>query len=137
MSGQASVKWSIEGLARSIGRGQTERVPIKDHKVVWNHATTVQDIRMTIGRNNILQSQNITLQVFHEYPQNKEKILLGIVTLNLAEYAGMESVTRRYLMQNSKVNSTVKVTISMRQTGGDYYYETYVSSDPLGRLRAN
>ncbi|TGZ79100.1 hypothetical protein EX30DRAFT_373246 [Ascodesmis nigricans] len=124
VSGQAFVKWNVEGVTRNVGRGQTERDPIKDHKVVWNFSTVVQDIRMTIGRHNMLQSQNITLNVFHEYPKTKEKDLLGTVALNLAEYAGLEGVTRRYLMQNSKINSTIRVTISMRQTGGDGYYET-------------
>lgn len=72
----------------------------------------------------MLQPQNLILRVFQEYPGVKDRIMLGTATLNLAEYAGMEGVTRRYLLMNSKINSTVKVTIGMNQTGGDYYYET-------------
>jgi hypothetical protein len=55
-----------------------------------------------------------------------EKITLGFVTLNLAEYVeesesadGEEGVVRRYLMQESKINSTLKIGISMKQIDGE------------------
>jgi hypothetical protein len=49
------------------------------------------------------------------------------VTLNLAEYVdesemgpdGEEGVTRRYLMQESKINSTLKIMIMMKQVDGE------------------
>lgn len=57
---------------------------------------------------------------------------LGNVTLNLAEYTSANEsnilddpeaehgmITRRYLMQESKVNATLKIGISMRQVEGD------------------
>jgi hypothetical protein len=49
---------------------------------------------------------------------------LGYVALNLAEYVeesedGEEGVTRRYLMQESKINSTLKVGIAMKQVDGE------------------
>ena len=55
-----------------------------------------------------------------------EKITLGQVTLNLAEYVeesesgdGEEGVVRRYLMQESKINSTLKIGIAMKQVDGE------------------
>jgi len=57
-----------------------------------------------------------------------EKITLGYVTLNLAEYVeeseavapdGEEGITRRYLMQESKINSTLKIGIAMKQIDGE------------------
>lgn len=53
-----------------------------------------------------------------------EKIILGYVSLNLAEYVeesedGEEGVTRRYLMQESKINSTLKIGIAMKQVDGE------------------
>jgi len=49
------------------------------------------------------------------------------VSLNLAEYVeeselgpdGEEGVTRRYLMQESKINSTLKIGVSMKQIDGE------------------
>jgi hypothetical protein len=56
-----------------------------------------------------------------------EKITLGHVALNLAEYVdesdmgpdAEEGVTRRYLMQESKINSTLKIGIMMKQIDGE------------------
>jgi hypothetical protein len=57
-----------------------------------------------------------------------EKITLGYVSLNLAEYVeesegtgpdGEEGITRRYLMQESKINSTLKIGITMKQVDGE------------------
>ena len=53
------------------------------------------------------------LQEYHSGPK-AERINLGIINLNLAEYVDdtgekEEEIVRRYLMQESKINSTVKV----------------------------
>lgn len=47
---------------------------------------------------------------------------LGTVTLNLAEYveeSEEEEVVRRYLLQDSKINSTVRIGVSMKQVDGE------------------
>lgn len=84
----------------------------------------MQGLRLTIGKNNVLQEQTITFEVHQDYSGGKERIQLGTVTLNLAEYAGVDKETRRYLMQDSKINSTVKIGIAMHQVGGDLNYQT-------------
>lgn len=64
-----------------------------------------------------------------------EKITLGRVELNLAEYVdesemgadGEEGVIRRYLMQGSKINSTLRIGICMKQIEGERNY----SAPPL------
>lgn len=80
----------------------------------------------------MLQECCIEFEVVQEYGRGSgrgERITLGIIKLNLAEYieqsemaamAGEEpGVTRRYLMQDSKINSTLKLGIYMKQTEGD------------------
>jgi len=67
----------------------------------------------------MLQECHINFEVVQEYSSagRGERITLGNVKLNLAEYVepsetdGEDSVTRRYLMQDSKINSTLKVGI--------------------------
>src|SRR5690606_11451433 len=108
VSGAAYVKWQLHNFTRGDSRGRTDKAPIKDHKVTWHHERTVSDIRMSVDRNGILNEQLVVLEVNQEY-SGRERILLGTVTLNLAEYAGVERETRRYLMQDSKINSTLKV----------------------------
>jgi hypothetical protein len=86
---------------------------------------------MTVDKNGMLQESVIELEVIQEYSGGGrgERITLGSVKLNLAEYVeqsemnGTETeepgVTRRYLMQNSKINSTLKLCVYLRQTEGD------------------
>lgn len=59
-----------------------------------------------------------------------------MIKLNLAEYvdAGVSdqspggSITRRYLMQDSKINSTLKIEVAMKHLEGDRNYTAYVAS---------
>jgi len=71
---------------------------------------------LTIGKDGMLQDFEINFEVLQEYASGArgEKILLGNVKLNLAEYVEAsddteDGFTRRYLMQDSKINSTLKV----------------------------
>lgn len=38
-----------------------------------------------------------------------------------------EGIVRRYLMQDSKINSTLRIGIAIRQVEGDRNFTTYVS----------
>ena len=88
---------------------------IKEHKVIWDYEKTIS-FRMTADRHGMLQDFEIHFEVLQEYSSGArgERIALGNVRLNLAEYVeGSDDVddgiTRRYLMQESKINSTLKV----------------------------
>jgi hypothetical protein len=80
-----------------------------------------------MDRQNMLQERNIEFEVIQDYGPGArgEKITLGHVILNLAEYAeisdqdGEDGIMRRYLMQESKINSTLKIGISMKQLDGE------------------
>ena len=110
VSGAAYVKWNFHGSTRADGRGRTDKAPIKEHKVTWRYERSISNIRMTVDRNGILNEHLIIFEINQEY-SGRERIMLGTVTLNLAEYAGVEKETRRYLMQDSKINSTLKVRL--------------------------
>ena len=112
VSGAAYVKWHFHNSTRADGRGRTDKAPIKDHKVTWRYEQSIPNIRMTVDRNGTLNEHLIMFEINQEY-SGRERIMLGSVTLNLAEYAGVERETRRYLMQDSKINSTLKVRFSL------------------------
>jgi hypothetical protein len=88
-------------------------------------------VRLTVDKNSMLHESPIEFEVIQEYAGSGrgERITLGNVKLNLAEYVeqsehqameGEDSgVVRRYLMQDSKINSTLKLAIYMHQTEGD------------------
>ena len=74
-------------------------------------------VRLTVDKNNHLQETPIHFEVVQEYSSSArgERIALGLIKLNLSEYVepseydGEDGICRRYLMQESKINSTLKV----------------------------
>jgi hypothetical protein len=124
------VKWHLPHSTAAEHRGRSEKRPIKDHKVVYDYDIKLP-VRLTVDKNGMLQESCVELEVVQEYSGGGrgERITLGNVKLNLAEYveqsefAGAQGeepgVTRRYLMQDSKINSTLKISVYMRQIEGD------------------
>lgn len=104
---------------------------IKDHKVVYDYEKTIE-LRLVIGKDSVLQESHLQFDIQQEYQTSgrSERITLGTIKLNIAEYvdAGVSdqsasgSITRRYLMQESKINSTLKIEISMKHLEGDRNY---------------
>lgn len=80
---------------------------------------------MTVDKNQMLQECEIEFELIQEFtPNNRaDREYLGNVKLNLAEYVERgdpeEGVVRRYLLQDSKINATLKVGILLRQIEGD------------------
>lgn len=127
VSGTSHVKWHLPSSTSAEHRGRTSKSQIKDHKVSWDYVKTLP-VRLTIDKANLLQETEINFEVVQEYASGGrgEKITLGHLAINLAEYVegsegegGEEGITRRYLMQDSKINSTLRITIAMRQVDGE------------------
>ena len=90
--------------------------------MTWDYEKRVE-LRLTVDKHGNLQGSEIEFEVVQEYAVGAkgERATLGVVKLNLAEYVLVcdeteEPVCRRYLMQESKINSTVKVRDSGRET---------------------
>ncbi|EGO01210.1 hypothetical protein SERLA73DRAFT_159695 [Serpula lacrymans var. lacrymans S7.3] len=104
-------------------KGQTSFVHLKDHNIIWERTLDVV-LQMGIGREtNELADCEAKLVVVQrvipgdpDAPQNPR---LGAVYLNLAQYVDAGSVTRRYLLRQSKTNATLKLTIQLEQVGGE------------------
>ena len=121
VSGTCCVKWHLPSSTSAEHRGHTSKALIRDHKVVWDYAKTLP-IRLTVDRSGILQESEIHFEVLQEYSPGTraERIVLGTIKLNLSEFVdgsdnGEDAVTRRYLMQDSKINSTLKVRMGSRR----------------------
>jgi N-terminal C2 in EEIG1 and EHBP1 proteins len=130
VTGAAYVKWNLPHSPSAEHRGKTARAPIKDHKVTWDYEKTVQ-LRITTDKNGLLQEAELHLEILQEYNSGgrtaTDRITLGVVRLNLAEYVdarhdGEDGVVRRHLMQESKINSTLKLAILMTHIEGEKNY---------------
>ncbi|KAJ1301108.1 hypothetical protein OPQ81_003524 [Rhizoctonia solani] len=107
------------------GRGRTPTVPIADHTVRWDELVEMA-VPMGISKDTRgLMPADLKLTI-EQVPQSHELVkpraALGIVRLNLAEYAGKGPVTRRYLLRESKTNATLKLTIEVKWLSGEQDY---------------
>ncbi|KAI1001847.1 hypothetical protein K3495_g6357 [Podosphaera aphanis] len=131
VTGTSFVKWHLPSSTAAEHSGRTERALIKEHKVVWDYIRIIP-LRLSIDRNNHLQDCLISFEVIQDCStaEKANKIILGKVDLNLAEYVDEvdapseieKGALRRYLMQESKINSTLKIGISMRHIDGERNY---------------
>ncbi|KAK4686661.1 hypothetical protein P7C73_g3468, partial [Tremellales sp. Uapishka_1] len=48
-----------------------------------------------------------------------EKMIFGIVDVDLAAFAGKGKLTRRFLLAGSRTNATIKLTVEMKWVGGE------------------
>lgn len=130
MSGTAFVKWRLPSSSTAEHHGHTDKAIILDHRAYWNYEKTLQ-VRLTIDRNQTLHECELVLDIIQEFGSggHSDKNFLGRIRLNLAEYVDKsddeEGIVRRYLMQDSKVNSTLRVGIVMHQIDGDRNFITY------------
>ena len=132
VAGTSCVKWYLPSSISAEHRGRTDKAVIKDHKATWDYEKQLQ-VRMTVDKAGNLQETEIHLEILQEYSHHTKGIQLGFIKLNLAEYVDKDvdedgfGITRRYLMQNSKINSTLKIGIAMKQIEGDKNFIAYAS----------
>ncbi|KAJ5085804.1 hypothetical protein N7532_010575 [Penicillium argentinense] len=114
-NGVAWVRWRLPSAVAAEHQGHTEKATLSDHRAYWNYEKSLTDC-------------DINFEIIQEFHNSSEKNVLGKIKLNLAEYVDKveedEGVVRRYLMFDSKVNSTVKIGIAMRQIEGDRVFTT-------------
>ncbi|KAJ3764394.1 hypothetical protein EV360DRAFT_31459 [Lentinula raphanica] len=116
---------SVETYSNS--RGITPFYELKDHAVVWEHPLDVV-IKMDIDRETSELMPNefklvVMQRVIPGDPNAPRNPRLGALYLDLSEYAGVgKEVTRTYLLRDTKMNATVKLTINVEHVGGDTNY---------------
>jgi hypothetical protein len=136
IAGTAYVKWHLSSSSAAEHRGKTDKATIHDHRATWEYTKELA-VRLTIEKTQMLQECDIQFEIVQEYSQSARggRVVLGNIKLNLAEYTQLPelsnserdpqddgdegSITRRYLLQESKINSTLKIGIKMKQTEGD------------------
>ncbi|KAG9241730.1 N-terminal C2 in EEIG1 and EHBP1 proteins-domain-containing protein [Calycina marina] len=127
VAGTSHVRWHLPSSTSVEHRGHTATSSIKDNKVTWEYSKTLT-VRIVVDKSNNLTETLLQFEVIQDYSAGGrgEKIMLGELKLNLAEYVDEsesadceDGVVRRYLMQESKINSTLKIGIAMKQIEGD------------------
>ncbi|CAO3693807.1 unnamed protein product [Rhizopus stolonifer] len=112
VSGYYYVNWKLKHTSHPAG--STPSVHIKDHQVSWNYPINTMT-KLVIDKHQMLHDCELKLEVYQK--GGKE---IGSLNINLSEYAGSGVVTERYLLQDCKFNSTIKLTLRMNTKSEDY-----------------
>ncbi|RKP09617.1 N-terminal C2 in EEIG1 and EHBP1 proteins-domain-containing protein [Thamnocephalis sphaerospora] len=134
ISGTYFTRWNIRDTSGARDHGATERAPIHDHRVTWN-STVTGTYSLVIAKDGMLMPCTLRLRVCHALVGGLDTETIGVLRLNLAEYVGLARASRHYLLQDSKVNATLVLSISLRQTYGDIVYKTQINVDLTGIIK--
>ncbi|CAO3614759.1 unnamed protein product [Cunninghamella blakesleeana] len=93
--------------------GITTNIPINDHSVVWRHSIKTQ-CELVISKQHLLMPCELKLEIYQEIGGSNLK-QIGSLLLNISEYATIGPSTRRYLLEECKFNSFIKLSIEMKQ----------------------
>lgn len=93
------------------------RAVVKEHTVTWDIQFQLEPT-IIIGKDGVLLPCELLLYIKQTVNAGKSSEDVGMVSINLAEFAASRSTSRRYLLQESRVNSTLRVTIDMKLLKG-------------------
>ena len=110
----------------SSAKGRTEFAALHNHTASFSQRIDV-NLHMTVDRETLdLHPCQLKFEVLQDISsmdgKDRDKEALGIVYINLAEYARQGSVTHRHLLRRSKINAFLKVTIELTQLAGQTNY---------------
>ncbi len=84
---------------------------------------------------NVLEDVILKIRVNQETEGGKEWARFGAVQLNLSEYAGSRETTRKFLLEQSKTNAALSVTVfSVLKSGGAPSFKVPESAKKFVRL---
>lgn len=110
-------------------KGSTNHVDISQHFVKWEQKFEFE-VDMTVdNESKFIQPLLMRISVRQELDSNRSKHKrLGVVTIDLSEYVTKTSgtgnaITRVFLLQESKMNSLVKLSIAIDNLSSDTDYQ--------------
>eukprot|EP00033_Pygsuia_biforma_P000620 GCRY01000731.1.p1 GENE.GCRY01000731.1~~GCRY01000731.1.p1 ORF type:complete len:250 (+),score=23.58 GCRY01000731.1:146-895(+) len=122
-------------LRRGLKRihGKTPPAVVKEHVASWEEEFSFDitvDIDKTTG---VLKSCPVKVRI--KQRTAKGKIFMGHSIINISEYgAARQPVRRRYLLEESRTNTALELSVRTELTSGDPAFKLPVSNNPLASL---
>ncbi|KAI8321270.1 hypothetical protein GQ54DRAFT_186269 [Martensiomyces pterosporus] len=111
LNGLFYAKWKCQDHS-----GSSARVPVANREVKWSYVVE-KSIDIPVGKDAVLTPCGLRVSIKQEvYPHVRVKI--GELAVNLSEYARLSGSSRRYFLQECKLNCTLKLSIYITQVGG-------------------
>ncbi|KAJ2161668.1 hypothetical protein GGF46_001261 [Coemansia sp. RSA 552] len=116
LGGLFFAKWRCQANS-----GASPRMPVANREVRWAHAVE-QPVEIPISKDGTLAPCELRIAIRQEvYSHVRTKV--GTLTVNLSEYARLALSSRRYFLQECRLNCTLKLSIAVTQTGGTEAFE--------------
>jgi endo-alpha-1,4-polygalactosaminidase (GH114 family) len=85
---------------------------VNNYTVKWD-AKFYFETTLIIGKDGYLKPQELTIHIKQDINGGEQSQRLGMVSIPVHEFAGLDTRTERYLLQNAKSNSILKFTFEM------------------------
>ncbi|KAJ2697528.1 hypothetical protein H4218_003902 [Coemansia sp. IMI 209128] len=116
LNGLFYVKWRLQDHS-----GSTPRAPVVNREVRWSQAVE-KSADISIAKEGVLAPCELKISIKQEvYPHVHMRV--GALTVNLSEYARLSGSSRRYFLQECRLNCTLKLSICVSQSGGPDSYD--------------
>lgn len=126
-SGQILVKWHIKDSAKPDARGRTRAVAIHSHKAVFDYSGETH-VRIGTDKTGLLKETPLIFDVQWDQDSNT-KMSMGRAEINLSEFVDRELEPVSFLLKDSKINSPLKIAVSLKHVKGNTEYRVYVHTD--------
>ena len=117
-TGKLYVKWKWHENGRSES-GFTAHREVADNEVIWEQAYEYRVDIYVSRKTKLAEDHILRLSVRQETKSGKSHSRIGVVLINHTEFLSTNQSTRRHLLKESRVNSSLKVTINMQHVSGD------------------
>ena len=121
----------------SVGRteGFSPHFAVKNHEIRYGMSFHLEQHVELDRVNNVLEDVILKVRVNQEAEGGQEWTRFGVVHINLSEYAGSRETTRNFLLEQSKTNAALSVSIfSVLKSGGAPSFKVPESSKRFVRL---
>lgn len=121
------VVWSFkdtQSLFKNKINGKTEGKSIQENRVEWKQNFKICISIPLNAKTNEIETANLNLQISSKKTAQSSIMELGKVVIDLVDFARGGQITKSYLLRNSLLNSTLKMTIELIQTSGDRLWKS-------------
>eukprot|EP01080_Neovahlkampfia_damariscottae_P001702 gene1702-471_t len=124
-----SAHWSFKEnnsiFKQKVIEGKTEGKHIQNNRVVWMQGFKIPTSMFVNPKSNELEPRYLQIQIFSRKTIHSPTAdNLGKVFINLQDFSQTGKTTKSFLLRDSKLNSTLKMTIELIQLSGDPFFRS-------------
>lgn len=113
LNGILFLQWKLGRL-----EGYSPHFPVREHSIAFNMSFHLEQAIALDRVTNILEDVILKIRVNQETEGGQEWTGFGTVRLNLSEFAGSRETTRKFLLEKSKTNAALSVSIFTKLKSG-------------------